>query len=291
MKTKSNIYSIELGHSGIKTCYNSKTSYYPTSEPAPYDIEKYINFYKNRAEAIKDALIADKVVNKDIDLRVVVPRYIRAENVDVIEKIFNDMRLDGKALDYNILFVAQEQGAYIKHLIDCNYTAKDLQNSGYRVVVDLGFNQTQVIVFDRGNEVKELYYRTDWGVENLIFKLQTEAMNYLNKHISFDEAVNILKKYKSLDDEVFAYIDSVKDAIEKFLNYLFTYQLDINTIELMKNVTLLTGGGAEIIDYHTFKKYTENDIGFTVDEPFFADVIGAFSAEKFTALLEKSKSN
>ena len=289
METKSNIYSIELGHSGIKTCYNGKTSYYPLSEPAPYDMEKYISFYKNMPEAIKDALIADKIVNKDIDLRVIVPRYISAKDADSIEAIFKNIELDGKALDYKILFIAQGQGSYIKYLIDNNYTAKDLENSGYRVVVDLGFNQTQVIVFDRGSEVKELYDRTDWGVENLIHKLQREVINDLNKNISYDEAVNILKKYKSLDDDVFVYIDSVKDAIEKFLNYLFTFQLDINTIELMKNVTLLTGGGAEIIDYHTFKKYTENDIGLTVEEPFFADVIGASVAEKFTALLENSK--
>ena len=284
-----NKYIIELGHNGIKTYYKGNAKYYPIMEKAPYDKNAYVEFYKKRASAIGSAMSMDGLVNENITLRVITPRYISNQDALDIEKVFKKIKLSNKKLDFDILFIAQGQGAYIKYLMDNKFNSTDLKNSGTRVVVDFGLNQTQILTFDRGSEVKDAYECVNYGVEHLVLKLQHEILSQHNKFMSYSDAIDLLKKYKQINDEVSQYRDSINEAIDEFLKYLFTHELNDYSFQLLtKNITLLSGGGAELIDYEKFKEYTNNDIGLTIEEPSFADVKGAYLTEQFIDLLTEN---
>ncbi len=286
-----NKYIIELGHNGIKTYYNGTAKFYPIMDKAPYDKKAYVEFYKKRAPAIGGAMSMDGLINENITLRVIVPRYISNQDALDIEKVFEKVKLSNKKLDFNIFFIAQAQGAYIKHILDNKFNSTDLENSGTRVVVDFGLNQTQILAFDRGSEVKDAYECVNYGVEHLVLKLQHEILSQKNELISYSDAIDLLKKHKQLNDEASQYRDSINEAIDEFLKYLFTYELNDNSFQLLaENITLLSGGGAEFIDYEKFKQYTNNDIGFNIEEPSFADIKGAYFTENFIDLLTENSS-
>jgi len=277
-----NVYCIELGHNGIKTYYNGICKHYPTMKKAPFNKDEYIKYYTDRVSAIEGVMSMDGVENKDILLRLIVPRYITEKDAKKLENTFDKVTLNNNKLDYEMLIIAQGHGAYIKYLMDNKYSAEDLKNSGIRVVVDFGLNQTQILVFEAGSEKSKLFETVNYGIEHMVLKLQHEVLSQQKDMITYNEAIDLIKKYKNMDDEVYSYREIISDAIDEFLKYLFNFELSPQSADLLKtNIALLSGGGAEFIEFKQFKKYTGNDIGFNVDEPTFADVKGASYVEKF----------
>jgi hypothetical protein len=286
MKRKT--FAIELGHTGIKTNFQDNINYIPFTEKAPSYRDKYVEYYLKKGNFFENAMTLAGVKEDDkIQLNTIVPRYLREKDVEAFISLIEDIKINNKNIDIESMFIGQGQSAFIDYIKSKEFTKEGLENSGYRSVIDIGWNQLQFLFMLDGEEQSNLYYKNGYGIKYLIFKIQEELKAQHSLELTENKALYYLKQYINQEDEVHPYKENIEDAIDSYLSYLFTFELDRKIQDRIEDtsVVLLTGGGANIITSEKVKGYLNNNFIVSLKEPEYADVRGAQNVNYYLDLL------
>jgi len=289
---KREVFAIEMGHTAVKTLFKGKMHQIPFIQNALSTREEYIEFYLKKGNFFEHAMALSGVKEDDkIQLNIILPRYIQESDVQKLSKLIKNIKIKNKPLDVEYHFIGQGQSAFLDYIKNNKFSKEDLENSGFRSVIDFGWNQLQFLFFVNGKEQSNLYYKIGYGMKYLIFKVQDELRAQCSLHLTDNEAIYYLKEYAKGSKEISEYKEHIEDAIDSYLSYLFTFELDRKIQDRIEEtlVVLLTGGGANVITREKIKKYLNNDFIVTLKEPECADIRGAQNVDYYLSLLENKE--
>lgn len=164
---------------------------------------------------------------------------------------------------------AQGQGVWVDY---CN--AHGVIESGYDIVIDIGYRTNDVVIFKDGVPSKANSSADDKGVNEITTELQT-ILNKRYDVLFTEQEINDILKNKTIciagvDKDLTETINEVVDAfVESFFNSLKAKHGNI--LKIAKRV-VISGGGAYIL--HDYKDSFPKNVVFSDTPMEFANVRG-----------------
>jgi len=299
--------AIDIGYGDVKVAYkdkdnNLKLFKYPTAikrakiSATQFGEEKNTYTFEGKKYIIENKWTGDEIPTKSFEfLRKFAPLFlfhtikllkINPKDIEVYTglSIFNwehaeefanrlaKVIVDDEVYNFNINLMAQGQGVFIDAIKNLN-----INPDGRITVVDIGFNTTDVLIFDDGTPNKILSYAEEFGVSKPI----NELINYISKNYNFTiseqgaKEIFVKNKIQMYGEE--KDLSLVCNELKEDFTQLLIERLRNKIKDILResNYVIFSGGGA----YYINQENLPNNVIFSPTPYEFANVRGYYEKE------------
>jgi plasmid segregation protein ParM len=168
------------------------------------------------------------------------------KNKEYIDAL-SDFIINDKKIINEISLFAQGQGVYIDN-------SDKITNNDFVIIIDIGFNTLDVIVFKKGIPIKEFSYGIEFGTYRIIQELQDKVEKEFGFPIQEMEAKNILLKDGIVEfyGNKKNFKNSIKESKKIYSKELIqTFKNKSKDILRNANTIIMSGGGAYYLNKET----------------------------------------